>query len=186
MNENENEIINEHDETKNMLEILRNSNKVKMKARFLNEDTSIFDKESEANVDGNIDANVDTDEIKDVGEGEDAIKVTGPDLSDEQDKLTDIEATAQITSITVYPESNNAVMTGTISGMNDAQFQFTLIENDGCYITANSLQLSKDNVSVLSKLQGYYSNWSKEWAIKIRKEYSSGNLKSTGTFDNVQ
>tara|TARA_R110000823_G_scaffold296080_3_gene416080 strand:+ start:25341 stop:25922 length:582 start_codon:yes stop_codon:yes gene_type:complete len=189
-NDKKKEMISEHEQTKNMLDILRGSNKAKMNATFLNEDTSIFDKgtETEDTEDSEMEADqsIDADEITDVGEGEDAVKVSGADLSDEQDKINDIEATATITSLTVYPESKNAVMTGNISGMNDAQFQFVLTDHDGLYLTANSMQIGKDDVVVLSKLQGYYTNWSKEWSTKIRKEYTSGNIKTTSTFDDIQ
>lgn len=192
MNENKDteNMINEHEQTKNMLDILRSSNKAKMNATFLNEDTSIFDKATEEEdteaTEMESDESIDADEITDVGEGEDAIKVSGVDLSDEQDKISDIEPTAQINALTVYPESKNAVMTGHISGMNDAEFQFVLTDHDGLYITANSMQLGLDDVKVLGKLQGYYTNWSKEWSTKIRKEYSSGNIKTTSTFDDIQ
>ena len=192
MNENKDieNMVNEHEQTKNMLDILRSSNKAKMNATFLNEDTSIFDKATEEEdteaTEMESDESIDADEITDVGEGEDAIKVSGVDLSDEQDKISDIEPTAQINALTVYPESKNAVMTGHISGMNDAEFQFVLTDHDGLYITANSMQLGFDDVKVLGKLQGYYTNWSKEWSTKIRKEYSSGNIKTTSTFDDIQ
>ena len=69
-NDKKKEMISEHEQTKNMLDILRGSNKAKMNATFLNEDTSIFDKgtETEDTEDSEMEADqsIDADEITDV------------------------------------------------------------------------------------------------------------------------
>ena len=49
-------------------------------------------------------------------------------------------------------------------------------QNNGSFLSNVTFNFSniytlEDNVISLSKLQGYYENWSKDWAIKIRKEY---------------
>jgi hypothetical protein len=77
-------------------------------------------------------------------------------------------------------------MTGDIAGLSGAHFEFILTDHDGCNLTTNSMQMDEKTIKILSQLQGYYTNWSKDWSTKIRKEYSSGNIRSTGTFDNLK
>ncbi len=71
--------------------------------------------------------------------------------------------------ITVYPDDNDVVMSGTISDLNNLQFQFKYNDSaGGCYITISSpLVLNKENYEKISKIYSYYQNWKQEWLKKL-------------------
>jgi len=176
--------INEHDSTKNMLDIIReNGNSLKN----LLEDNSIFDKPDTAQDDGEIGPEGETGDKSQMepDDGDDAIKLQGMELEEENSKLTEIDSTIDIESFTIYPDAKNAVMAGTIGSLNDLQFYFSLTESNGVFVTVDNLQLTKDAVAILNKLEGYYQNWVDEWAEKVRREYKSGsNMDGTlNTYD---
>ena len=74
----------------------------------------------------------------------------------------------------VYPQTNNVVLSGVFTEDN-LEFQLTLSESDGVFINSTNLKLTNNMVDTLHHLQGYYANWSKEWRIKLRKEYNINN-----------
>ena len=68
------------------------------------------------------------------------------------------------------PSSNNLIFSGTIPCLNNMKFQFVLKTNtgNGCFIWADEMILNKDNIHILNKLFGFYSNWREQWM----KEYA--------------
>lgn len=68
------------------------------------------------------------------------------------------------------PSSNNLIFSGTIPCLNNMKFQFVLKTNtgNGCFIWADEMILNKDNIQILNKLFGFYSNWREQWM----KEYA--------------
>lgn len=80
-----------------------------------------------------------------------------------------------------YPESEDITLSGTISSLNDAKFQFRYKDsNGGCYIWTEPLLLNDDNVKTLSVIYGVYKNWKQELAgtedikpMSVRNEQST-------------
>lgn len=64
---------------------------------------------------------------------------------------------------------SNIVFSGTIPSMNNLKFQFKLNEpsGNGCFVWADGLPLSDDNMKTLNKLYGYYLNWKDQWNVDI-------------------
>lgn len=126
------DLLNEHDETKRMIDLLRET--------YTNQ------------------------------EGKDTIEVEGSDLDDAQQELEQqVKKTAKIVSFNIYPQTENAVMTGKIESMDNLQFQFTLEDDDGVYLIANNMQLSSDAVEVIKRLQAHYLNWVDKWTDIVRE-----------------
>ena len=63
------------------------------------------------------------------------------------------------------PDTGNLVFSGTIPCLNNLKWQFVLKTNtgNGCFIWSDGLILSKENMQILSKLQGFYTNWREQW-----------------------
>jgi len=47
----------------------------------------------------------------------------------------------------------------------------SLRSDDGLTITVENLKIDNDTITVLNKLNGFYTNWSKAWATKINTSY---------------
>lgn len=101
----------------------------------------------------------------------DAVDVVGTELKSEQSQFMQIVSkSVQFNSFKVYPNTRNAILTGTISDLN-LQFQCTLEGINGLYINVNNMQLSDDTMEVLQHLTGYYKRWHDEWAQKLVTDY---------------
>ena len=63
------------------------------------------------------------------------------------------------------PDTGNLVFSGTIPCLNNLKWQFVLKTNtgNGCFIWSDGMILSKENMQILSKLQGFYENWRDQW-----------------------
>lgn len=63
------------------------------------------------------------------------------------------------------PEKKNLIFSGVIPCLNNLKFQFVLKTNTGkgCFVWADGLILSEDNMAILSKLYGFYANWREQW-----------------------
>lgn len=63
------------------------------------------------------------------------------------------------------PDTGNLVFSGTIPCLNNLKWQFVLKTNtgNGCFIWSDGMILSKENMQILSKLQGFYTNWRESW-----------------------
>jgi hypothetical protein len=141
-------MINEHDETKNMLSILREFQGVP-KIDGLSNDTT-------------------------AQESEDTVKLEGSEREEEVNKIKEaVAARVQIDEQTpiVYPYNDNVVIRGEFEGL-----RFEMSANDGLFISTNSLKISdNDIVEIIKKLDGYYDVWRDEWADKIsdyKKDYN--------------
>lgn len=102
----------------------------------------------------------------------DTIDVTGQDLKSEQNQFMDqITPRVDFTVFKLYPNANNAVFSGKFQDMNGMEFQMSLDETDGLYVSATNLQLTDEALNRLRALKGYYLNWVKDWANKLANEY---------------
>lgn len=137
------EIINEHDLTKKMIETLRGTNLIK---------------ESE--------------------EGNDTISPVEGDqvYNDEAKKIADIvDPRVQITKLKIYPKDRDVQFEGRLdSGINFSmstkamKLSISITDENG---GPKNIFVDKELLATLQKLNGYYDNWSREWATKLNTEY---------------
>lgn len=98
------------------------------------------------------------------------------DYTDEVKKFkSQISSRVEITTFNIYPESNNVVFGGVFNDVSSLHFEMSLSEKDGLYINADNLQITDDIVNRIQKLNGYYKNWSEEWANKVISDYKNKN-----------
>ena len=66
------------------------------------------------------------------------------------------------------PDTKNLVFSGTIPALNNLKWQFVLKTStgNGCFVWADGLIVSKDNLQILNKLYGYYQNWRESWQME--------------------
>lgn len=87
---------------------------------------------------------------------------------------TSVESGAQFSKVSenvsecplIYmPSTGNLIFSGVIPCLNNLKFQFVLKTStgNGCFLWADGLILNRDNLQILSKLQGFYKNWVEEW-----------------------
>lgn len=63
-----------------------------------------------------------------------------------------------------YPANGNVTLSGEISGLNDAKFQFIYKDDNGfgCYLWLNKLQVTDDNIQKIHAMNGVFKNWRDE------------------------
>lgn len=97
------------------------------------------------------------------------------ELSEEQSNFRNtVSPRVDFTGFKVYPKNKNVVFSGKFENMGGLEWQFTLEDADGLYITANNVPISNDAIDTIKKLKGYYDNWADEWAKKLATEYNRG------------
>jgi hypothetical protein len=136
--------INEHDMTKKMMEVMRNG--------LLKEET----------------------------EGNDVITPApnSPEYKEESKKLADsVDPRVQITKFKIYPRDRNVEFEGRLdSGINffmstkAMKLSISITDTQGQPI---KIYVDSELLSTLQKLNGYYENWSREWAQKLATDYQS-------------
>lgn len=65
-----------------------------------------------------------------------------------------------------YPKDGDVTLSGTISSMNDAKFQFRYKDSsgNGCYVWVSPLQLTDETIRKLSIINGVFKNWKNDLA----------------------
>jgi hypothetical protein len=107
-----------------------------------------------------------------MGNSDGVIELSGDERKAEEDKFREtVDSSAQISVFNIYPDANNVVFGGTIQGMGGLEFQFTLEDTNGFYITTNNLQITDEIARKLTTMKGYYDNWRDEWFQKLATEY---------------
>lgn len=138
--------ISEHSITKQMLSTIRNKTNV-VKTQSLNE---------------NFNSNSSDEE-----------ELTSTELSEEQKNFRDtVSPRVNFTGFKVYPKNKNVVFSGRFENLGGLEWEFTLEDANGLYITANNVPFSDDVIDTIKKLKGYYDNWADEWAQKLATEYN--------------
>jgi len=66
------------------------------------------------------------------------------------------------------PETKNLVFSGVIPRLNNLKFQFVLRTStgNGCFIWADGLIMSDENMVTLQKLYSFYLNWRDSWNVE--------------------
>jgi len=169
-------IINEHDQTKDMLRfmtegvkqetdetVLTEYDQTKSMLKTLNEDLGQQDTMGAVST---PDAN---------SQKEDAITLSGAELKSEedafgehvtQDVIFDVNEDGSST-FKIYPHDNNVVWTGQMG----KGIKWRLSKNDDVVIKADNLELEDRDMEMVYNLKKYANNWSDEWAKKLRTDY---------------
>lgn len=104
----------------------------------------------------------------------DMIELSSQERSVEEDKFREtVSPKVQFTVFNIYPDDNNVVFGGKFMNLNGLEWQLTLEEDNGIFLNCEGLQLTPQVLNILQKLNGYYENWSEEWAEKLGKEYKN-------------
>lgn len=63
-----------------------------------------------------------------------------------------------------YPNDGDVTLSGVIPSLNNAKFQFRLLEpsGNGCFIWLDSIQLSDETINKINKIYGVYKNWKQQ------------------------
>ena len=100
-------------------------------------------------------------------------ELTATELSEEQKNFRDtVSPRVNFTGFKVYPKNKNVVFSGRFENLGGLEWEFTLEDANGLYITANNVPFSDDVIDTIKKLKGYYDNWADEWAQKLATEYN--------------
>lgn len=136
------ETINEHDLTKRMIDTLRNGL------------------------------------ITEGDEGADTISPSPADpvYREEMKKISDaVDPRIQVTKFKIYPRDRNVEFEGRLdSGINffmstkAMKLSISITDDQGA---ATRIYLDTDLLTTIQKLNGFYQNWTREWAQKLNTEY---------------
>lgn len=149
--------MNQHDMTRRMLQTIRETQKPKTLG-FLMEN------------------NFETAADAQSPNSDDSIQPSQEEIAQEQQKFREVVGPrVEFTTFNIYPQAGNVVFGGKFQDMDGLEWQFTLEETDGLYITVNNMQVSDDVVTRIQKLRGYYDNWAGDWSNKLATEYK-GNI----------
>jgi hypothetical protein len=144
--------MSEHDVTKKMLDIIRESKENKKNA--INE--SVKRKRFLFEADNKEDRDLDSSE-----------------LTEEEKKFRDtVTPRVKFNRFKLYPKAQNVEFSGKFTDSNIEWF-YSLDDTRGVYITADLLQLNDQTLQQIQKLVAYYESWSNEWATKIAEEYKN-------------
>lgn len=142
------EKINEHDKTKEMMEIMRGGFK-----RLMTEN----------------------DDQKDTLSPKSGDAVFNDELKKLQDT---VDPRVKISNFKIYPTDQNVIIEGTFLQREDQnsgiQFKMSLAKGE-IETSMNNIDLSDKVSLLLQKLKGYYENWVDEWALKLANEYRPKN-----------
>ena len=144
------EHINEHDNTKKMMDIIRGGYKL-----ILTEN--------------------DPQNMQPSTEEKDTISPKKGDsiFNDEYKKLSEmIDPSIEITNFKIYPVDKNAIIEGNLLN-GRVEYRMELRE-DEAQIDTTSIGLNDSNNEIFKKLQGYFKNWKDEWSKKITTEFNQG------------
>lgn len=144
-----NEDTNEYDESRRMLELIREGMRFK---KNNNHKKMITEQKSQP------------DSIN--------VKEEQPDVqSQEEKKFKDVISPRVIFDpLMVYPKTGNVEWGGEFQD-SKLQWFYSLDDTNGIYISCELMRLDDDTLDRIKKLAGFYDNWANEWANKVADEY---------------
>lgn len=165
-------MINEHDMTKKMMEIMRGGYKSIL--------TEVEDPQTQMNQSSEQVAQTDLDQTQEAPLPKDAIELQKNDSTyqDELQKMREVVTqTVNFTSFNIYPSDENVVIDGYLEKRES--------DNSGIFfkmaLTSGDIETSMVDVELndavnetMKRLTGYYANFSEEWGKKIH-EYKNSN-----------
>lgn len=100
------------------------------------------------------------------------IEVSGPERQSAEEEFKQIVEVQRVdfNVYNVYPEAGNVIFGGQMQEFGGMQFQMTLEDTNGLFISANNMVLSDDAVRMLQRLNGFYDKWRSD-ADKLLGEY---------------
>tara|TARA_R110002020_G_scaffold167779_1_gene356243 strand:+ start:4812 stop:5348 length:537 start_codon:yes stop_codon:yes gene_type:complete len=140
--------MSQHDETKRMLGLIRESN---------TKITNTTKKMLREQVEGTTDSK----------------ELDPAELSEEEGKFRDtVTPKTKFTSFKLYPKAQNVEFSGEF---NDSKIEwfYSLDDTRGVYITGTFIQLNDEVLKQIQGLVAYYETWSNEWATRIAEEYKN-------------
>ena len=144
--------MNQHDETRKILELIReNSKKPMLGKTLIKEQTG-----PTINVQQEDQNALDPTEMK------------------EQERLFRDTVTQRVkfNKMKLYPKAQNVEWSGEFTD-NAVEWFYSLDDTQGVYVTTELLQLREDTMKLLQKLIAYYKTWSDDWAKRIAEEYEN-------------
>lgn len=139
------ENLNEYDESRRILEIIRESKHTKktgIKSSLITEATQ-----------------------------PDRIELDQNERKDEEKKFREvISPRVKFNKFIIYPKSGNVEWSGEFQDSR-IQWFYSLDDTRGVYISGELLRLDDSTLETIRKLVGFYENWADEWANKIADEY---------------
>jgi hypothetical protein len=144
------ERLNEQEVTKQMLSIMRQRDTINEEVENA-QSPDTFDTDSQS----------------------DEEELSSAELSEEQANFRNtVSPRVDFTGFKVYPKNKNVVFSGKFENMGGLEWEFTLEDANGLYISANNVPFSNDTIDTIKKLKGFYDNWADEWAQKLATEYN--------------
>ena len=140
--------MNQHDETRKMLDLIRESNR-----KHTNNNRKVLTEQ---------DQNASTEQELDPTE-----------VAEEEKKFRDtVTPRVKFNKFKLYPKAQNVEFSGEFTD-NGIEWYYSLDDSRGVYISTDLLQLRDDTLNQIKKLAGYYETWSDEWANRIAEEYQN-------------
>ncbi len=116
--------------------------------------------------------------INESGEADDVITPSPSDsvYQDEVKKIGDsVDPRIQVSKFKIYPRDRDVQFEGRLdSGINffmstkAMKLSISITDDNG---QASKIYLDAELISTIQKLNGYYENWTREWAQKLNTEY---------------
>ena len=111
-------------------------------------------------------------EVEDESAGEDR-DLDMDELKEEEDKFRQtVHNRVKFNKFKLYPASQNVEWGGEFTDSR-MEWNYSLDDSRGVYMTSELLQLDDDTLDVIKKLVGYYKAWSDDWATRIAEEYNN-------------
>jgi len=118
--------------------------------------------------------------IREAEEGDDVITPTPTDsvYQDEVKKIGDsVDPRIQVTKFKIFPRDRDVQFEGRLdSGINffmstkAMKLSISVTDENG---QASRIYLDAELIATIQKLNGYYENWTREWAQKLNTEYKA-------------
>jgi hypothetical protein len=158
--DNTEEQLNEYDESKRILDIIRESNYNNKKNRFKG---SLL-----------------TEAVQ-----PDNIKLDSSEQKVEEKKFRDIiSPRVNFDPLIIYPKTGNVEWGGSFQD-SKIQWFYSLDDTRGVYISCELLKLDDSTITTIKKLVGFYDNWANTWANKIADEYRNDETEVEGEIEDV-
>ncbi len=170
------------DHTRRILNLIREG-KVKEESKLITEQ----EEDTLAPTDEMMPDEFETAPVEDVDEdaGEDR-DLDDAELKEEEDKFRQtVHNRVKFNKFKLYPTSQNVEWSGEFTD-NRIEWNYSLDDSRGVYITNELLQLDDDTLEVIKKLVGYYKAWSDDWATRIAEEYNNKVRDEENTEDDAE
>ena len=157
------------DHTRRILNLIREG-KVKEESKLIKEQDETLAPTDEMMPNDFETAPVEVEVDEDAGEDRD---LDESELKEEEDKFRQtVHNRVKFNKFKLYPKTQNVEWSGEFTDSR-IEWNYSLDDSRGVYITAELLQLDDDTLEVIKKLVGYYKAWSDDWATRIADDYNN-------------